>query len=556
MSNLSIYFVLNTTFFYIDLDSYQGFKVSNLTDAEILAFGELASQVRSTEFESCLRFDFRDKFSRTILKDSDLHRLEKQRRQRLVDLNVPQVGGGEYPTVIWNLILYFARSGLKVTIDERTMTFHRFHPVRFDWYQHIDHSRMSFGYVRDRLYNPKADQLDLVRNKKGEKGFTVKPVYLPRCSPVFEFQLKECTVIGYFAATGVLYVKDIPRDQSDLIDYDNPMTWKYTTPAPITLGSVGVWKKHYHRGYNEYNQRCEIYVSYSMNRGTSINDLSVAPNCRHSNGTYYISRSLSRKSIQAISVFESRFNGFHLHLSLFEAQYGESITTAMFYPSCLNSLHQVSFIMTANNTLESLRSQMSIPLSALRTMENRVSGYEEPYCKKCDIGRMCRDICGGPVISEQKLQVDIEVCLVANYPPRVWASTTKRGYFGFYHYLRQNFPDLQVFAGVYVDEFWLYHGISRGIMPEIGKNSYFPCLVQFDSAVWADANTEEITSNGVRRRFEADCYSSDGGYCCFEEAEEFDGDEEPPRKRRKVENGVINKESEEDDDDIDLDRSA
>ena len=553
MLHLSIYFVLGTTFIYIDMDTYQGFLLSDLTEVDIQEFGDLQDQVRSTEFEDGLQLVFRDKFRRTILGDSNLHHIMKQRRKRRIKLNLPRVGGGVYPTVIWNLILLFARTGVKVTVDEKQIAFHRFHPVRFDWYQHVDQSRTLFGYVRDHLYKPDAEKLELFRDDAGEKGFTINPIYLPRCTPVFVYQSIRCKISGYFAATGVVYLKDIPRDQFLKINLDDPRTWKYTTPAPITLATLGVWKKNFHRGYSEYNQRYGIFTSYCMNEGMSMSDLSVAPDCRYSNGTYYISRSRSRLSIQSISIFMARFNGYNLHLSVFKSQYGVPVTTSIFYPSCMNTLHQVSFIRTTNNTMESLRSQLSIPVNAVRAMEDKAKEYHEPHCKECGISRMCTNFCCGPVISEQQLQMEIEVCLIAHYAPRYLTSTTKRGYFGFYHHLRQNFPDLQVFSGVYVDEYWLYHEIPRGIVPEVGKNAYFPCLVEFDSAFWEDANSEDVTLIGGKRKFEADCYSSDGGDCCFEDAEASDADEEPPRKKQKIEDKIIYEESDEDDDDVDLD---
>ena len=281
-----------------------------------------------------------------------------------------------------------------------------------------------------------------------------------------------------------------------------------------------------------------MFLSYSFNEGTSIFNLTEAPDTRRTNGTYFISQSLVGRSTRAIAADVSLRGGYEIHLDILRDRYGVPITTKVFYPCCLQTLHEISFIRTTDNTIDTLRSQLCIPDNAVRSLENSIRKFTEPVCIKCGIPRMCEFTCTGPEILETHLQDEIAECLETHYPAEFAACVTRAGYRKFYRYLASATPLQVVFASHYIDALWSCHSIPRNAMPDLGINILYPCVVVFNSsfAKAAKSGQDMLISGRKRKRVAA-------GKSAFVMDEDhparFDVYRPPPFKRRRVDGYLV-----------------
>ena len=195
---------------YIGIGYYQGFKISMVDEEMMEGFGALRGQVSSTSYESGLLLDFRDRLQGSILQDSNFHVWVKNYFQQIRLLNPHHLAGGNNPAVLWEIVISFIQGTLEVEINSDQIRNSRYHPLRLDWVQSLDHTRVAYAFVRDILYSHEVDKMELWRDKQGHRGLIVSPIHLPRISPVIKIDAEEYTIIGYTAAAGILYLSDIP----------------------------------------------------------------------------------------------------------------------------------------------------------------------------------------------------------------------------------------------------------------------------------------------------------------------------------------------------------
>ena len=81
----------------------------------------------------------------------------------------------------------------------------------------------------------------------------------------------------------MLYVdSDLDTNFQSCMDKDDKKTWSFTTPEPVRMGVLSVTKFMYKDGFNDGDIHGEVFSSFNLNRGISVNNIT---------GYYFNSRS-------------------------------------------------------------------------------------------------------------------------------------------------------------------------------------------------------------------------------------------------------------------------